>query len=127
MSIALETFKVGSRVVSDSEAVFHLFPLLPPEIRRQIWEWVLLRPATVVRTWNNDKFSFGLRRAIPPVLQACTETRAWFIQRPHKRSGNTPQYERLRQREEEEGYVYIDWTRDIVYLHRECEYPGVHE
>ncbi|KAH8768394.1 hypothetical protein F5883DRAFT_418782 [Diaporthe sp. PMI_573] len=105
--------------------VFHFFPLLAPELRRQVWEWALLRPSTVVRTWNNDKFSFGLRRAIPPVLQACTETRAWFIQRSHKRSQNTPQYDRIRQRQEEEGYIYIDWTRDIVYLHRECEYSDL--
>jgi hypothetical protein len=71
----------GSSQRLPARSLFHLFPLLIPELRRQIWEHALLRPPTMVRRWNNRKFSFALRRSVPPALHVCRETRLWFIQR----------------------------------------------
>ncbi|KAH8768381.1 hypothetical protein F5883DRAFT_395991, partial [Diaporthe sp. PMI_573] len=105
--------------------VFQLFPVLAPEIRRLIWERELLCPSSPIRKWNNRKFSFALRRPVPPVLQVCRETRLWFIQRSRERSKNTLQFAVVQHREGEEGYVYIDCTTDTVYIHREYLIPDV--
>lgn len=115
-----------SQLGGDSRTVFRMFPRLVPEIRRLIWECALLFPSTIVRQWNNRKFSFALRRPVPPVLQTCRETRLWFIQGSHKRSKKTPQFEQVQQRQGEEQYIYIDWKIDTVYIHRECKRSGSH-
>jgi hypothetical protein len=106
----------GHQPWSDSSTV--------PEIRCLVWELALLCPSTLIRKWNNRKFSFALRRPVPPVLQVCRETRLWFIQRSRERSKNTLQFAVVQQREGEEGYVYIDWMTDTVYIHREGKRSG---
>jgi len=95
---------------------FHLFPCLAPELRLQIWERALRDPAVIQHTWNNDKFSYAFRRKAPAVLQVCKETRAWFI-------GGVGEirYDLLRQREDDDGYIYINWMMDSVYIPRGCK------
>ncbi|KAH8754844.1 hypothetical protein F5883DRAFT_375914, partial [Diaporthe sp. PMI_573] len=94
---------------------FHLFPLLIPELRRQIWEHALLRPPTMVRRWNNRKFSFALRRSVPPALHVCRETRLWFIQRSNEQIQSIHKFGLVQQREGEEGYyIYIESVSVLV-------------
>ncbi|KAB5515619.1 hypothetical protein GE09DRAFT_979545 [Coniochaeta sp. 2T2.1] len=106
----------------EPQSEFHLFPLLPPELRLRIWEHALQEPATAHRTWNNDRFSYALRRRVPPVLQACRETRNWFIREP--RLGEVPEgrYQLVHSRENQVGGVYLDWAKDGVYICRGCKF-----
>jgi hypothetical protein len=103
-----------------TQSVFHLFPLLAPELRFQIWEYALQEPATALRTWNNDKLSNALRRRVPPVLQVCRETRDWFI-REHVPEGR---YQLVHSRENEVGGIYLDWAQDSVYIYRGSKFPS---
>jgi len=124
MSIVFGNPNDGHQPWSDSSTVFQLFPVLAPEIRRLIWERELLCPSSPIRKWNNRKFRFALRRPVPPVLQVCRETRLWFIQRSRERSKNALQFAVVQQREGEEGYIYIDWTTDTVFIHRARKRSG---
>lgn len=101
---------------------FHLFPLLAPELRFRLLEQALQEPATALRTWNNDRFSYALRRRLPPVLQVCKETRDWFIWEPSR--GDVPQgrYQLVHSREHHEGGIYLDWAKDRVYIYRGCKF-----
>src|SRR3569833_1345251 len=95
---------------------FYLFPLLAPELRLHIWKHALPDPAVIQHTWNNNKFSYAFRRKVPHVLQVCKETRAWFIG-----GAGGIRYDLLRQREAGDGYIYINWMTDSVYIPRGCK------
>jgi hypothetical protein len=54
-------------------------------VETQDMEFSLPDRTPIVRTLNNAKFSYALRRRVPPVLQVCRETRHGFTRasRPH--------------------------------------------
>lgn len=111
---------------ADSSAApleFHLFPILAPELRFQIWEYALQEPGTAHRTWNDNKFSYSLRRRVPSVLQVCRETRDWFIQEKVLRG----RYQLVRLQESQDGGVYLDWFKDRVHIYRGCRYSVSYE
>jgi len=64
-----------------SEAVFHLFPKLPPELRLQIWEELLPEPRIIRLRLDTRPTNESLLQAWPPSsrqdhLLACFESRA---------------------------------------------------
>lgn len=99
-------------------AEFRLFSMLAPELRFQIWDCALQESETAHRTWNNAKFSYSLRRRVPPVLQVCKETRDWFIQEPWVAEVPKGRYQLVRLRERQNGGVYLDWAKDRVHIYR---------
>lgn len=104
---------------------FHLFSMLAPESRFQIWEYALQEPETAHRTWNNAKFSYSLRRRVPPVLQVCRETRMWFIRETWEEEVPRGRYQLVRLQECQEGGIYLDWAKDGVHIYRGCRSPGL--
>ncbi|KAK3933702.1 hypothetical protein QBC46DRAFT_275264 [Diplogelasinospora grovesii] len=95
---------------------FHLFTLLPPELRLLVWRYALPGPVLLLRTWNNAKSSYAIRNPVPSLLQVCQETRQWFIQGASKQSPY--RYQFICQREGEAGGVYINWAIDEIYIER---------
>ncbi|KAK3933976.1 hypothetical protein QBC46DRAFT_274702, partial [Diplogelasinospora grovesii] len=91
---------------------FQQFPVLPSEIRLQIWEQALPGPRVVPRTWNNDKYHYSLRRRVPLILQVCREARYLGLS----------MYHLVRQFEKKDGAVYLNWAKDEVYIRRGCKY-----
>ena len=94
---------------------FSLFLSLPRELRLRIWALALPSYSLIRRVWNNDKFSHALQRRVPPVLQACSESRYELIG-----TFSALRFHQLQQREHERGYIYVNWKTDEVYIPRGC-------
>ncbi|ROW08623.1 hypothetical protein VPNG_06240 [Cytospora leucostoma] len=102
-----------------SPSSFPQFQHLPPELRCLVWEAALPEPTVVPRTWNNGKFRYNLQRKVPPVLQACAESRGLLIA-PSEEFwvSAAPKYQLVQTRGRDDEGVYMDFKRDAIWVYR---------
>ncbi|OGM44519.1 hypothetical protein ABOM_006755 [Aspergillus bombycis] len=96
--------------------IFHLFPLLPPEIRHYIWHLSLTQERVIhiscdrgiLRTSRRYARCFRADCANPPQLQVNTEARhvALRVYAPYFRTEHKPH-----------GCIYLAPEQDVVHLH----------
>lgn len=99
---------------------FPQFPYLPTELRYLIWEAAAPEPTVVPRTW--ERFGYNLQRRVPPVLQACSESRRHLIdQSGRSRRSEKPGYQLVQTRGRKDKGVYMDWQADSIWIYRGCE------
>lgn len=105
-----------------SPSSFPQFQRLPPELRCLIWEAALPEPTVVPRTWNNAKFRYNLQRKVPPVMQACAESRGLLIA-PSEETwvSAVPKYQLVQTRGRNDEGVYMDFKTDAIWVYRGCK------
>lgn len=109
-----------------SEASFPKFRELPAEIRYLIWEAAAPEPKIVPRTWNAS-FGYRLRREVPAVLHACAESRRLLVARTGMaRMSTSPRYQLVRMSGYQDGFIYLDWRADSIWICRGCEFLQLH-
>ncbi|KUI62792.1 hypothetical protein VP1G_09906 [Cytospora mali] len=98
---------------------FPQFQSLPPELRCLIWEAALPEPTVVPRTWNNGKFRYILQRTVPPVLQACAESRGLLIAQSGAREASAaPKYQLVQPRGRNDEGVYMNFATESIWIYR---------
>ncbi|KAK2730231.1 hypothetical protein CKAH01_09617 [Colletotrichum kahawae] len=88
---------------------FHLFPLLPLEIRQRIWE-LSMEPRNLPygpKPRPYFKISWPAPAPIPPVLQACNESRT-YLQRHYAKAFQT--------QKDPNRYVWVNVEIDSIYI-----------
>lgn len=101
---------------------FPAFPLLPAEIRLRIYELALpAQGTTVSRIYNTEELRFGLRRRVPPVLQACRESRYSLVRVDSATDMRRMPFELVCLPSTGKG-VYVDWEKDSLLIRRGCEF-----
>lgn len=118
-------------VPSCSPSQFPQFRHLPPELRCLVWEAALPEPTVVPRTWDNARFRYTLQRMVPPVLQACSESRGLLVARAGATTGRSPgaapRYQLVRARGrgggDDEG-VYMNFDRESIWIYRGCKFAA---
>lgn len=116
----------GNRAPPPFPSTFPQFRDLPPELRFLVWEAALPDPTVVPRTWNNAKFRYNLQRRVPPVLQACAESRELLIAKPGARVGGggggdltaAPKYQLVQTRGRDDEGVYMNFDRESIWIYR---------
>lgn len=99
---------------------FPQFPYLPTELRYLIWEAAAPESTVVPRTW--ERFGYNLQRKVPPILQACSESRAHLIaESGRSRRSETPRYQLVQTHGRKDKGVYMDWQADSIWIYRGCE------
>ncbi|KAK8133569.1 hypothetical protein PG984_005581 [Apiospora sp. TS-2023a] len=77
---------------------FHLFPSLPPELRRVIWDFVIQEPQVIktcgfwdreTKRWIESGEKLHVFPKFPPVYDVCHEARKAFVDSPGLVSENT--------------------------------------
>ncbi|ROW06965.1 hypothetical protein VMCG_04204 [Cytospora schulzeri] len=119
----------GQATARISPSSFPQFRNLPPELRFLIWEEAALPEPTVVvpRTWNNAKFRYNLQRKVPPVLQACAESRGLLVAQPGPRGGGSAahKYQLVQTRGRDDEGVYMNFDRESIWIYRGSGYANL--
>lgn len=99
---------------------FHLFTQLPPELRSMIWDLNLkslkariIHARKLKERSKVQKGKYRFRYKVPPILQACRESRRW-AQRLHEPSFSSAR--RGHGRKYPREYVWFNFDKDIVEL-----------
>ncbi|KAF4632494.1 hypothetical protein G7Y89_g5631 [Cudoniella acicularis] len=103
-----------------SANTFHLFPLLPPEIRCLIWHFAALsHPARVIylefsasETLHGQKRGYTSSASIPAVLHTCQDSRNEALRARYQLEFATTSADPAPAR------IYVDFNSDVIHLRR---------
>ncbi|PSR77244.1 hypothetical protein BD289DRAFT_486561 [Coniella lustricola] len=124
---SMTTTKSSSPAASPATS-FPLFGKLPREVRYLIWEAAMPGSVVVPRTWD-VVLGYRLRRKVPAVLQACTESRRLLVSRSEeimarRAASSSPKYQRVRMSAFQDGFVCLNWRADSIWISRGYDISG---
>jgi hypothetical protein len=110
--------RVSTRVTKKTRnakppTTFHSFPLLPPEIRQQIWSYALSISFVLIK-WNPTLRRFTSTNRPPPLLSTNHESRSFGLKHYTLSFGSSPEFAR----------VYFNFKQDILYVDWESLGPA---